>query len=109
MAKLKDADPFDLLCFVAFDLKPLTRRERADRAKKAATFATLSAGAREIIDLILEKYVQFGVGQLDASVLEVTPISERGNILEIAALFDGAPNLLKTLDELQKLLYSDAA
>lgn len=104
-----DADPFDLICFVAFDLKPMTRRERADRAKKAATFAALSDKAREIIDLILDKYVQFGTNELNAHVLEVKPISEKGNVMEIAALFGGAPNLLKALDDLQKSLYAEAA
>jgi type I restriction enzyme, R subunit len=104
-----DADPFDLICFVAYDLQPITRRERADRAKKSATFAALSGKAREIIDLILEKYVQFGANELNAHVLEVKPFSEMGNVMEIATLFGGAPNLLKALDDLQKSLYAEAA
>jgi type I restriction enzyme R subunit len=60
ITKMSDADPFDLLCFVAFDLKPMTRRERAERVRKAATLAAYTNGAREIIELILDKYVQFG-------------------------------------------------
>lgn len=109
ITKLTDADPFDLLCFVAFDLKPMTRRERAERVRKAATLAAYTNGAREIIDLILDKYVQFGLTELNAGVLEVKPISDKGNITEIAALFGGAPNLLHALDDIQKLLYADAA
>jgi len=109
ITKLSDADPFDMLCFVAYDLKPMTRRERAERVRKAGTLAAYTNGAREIIDLILDKYVQYGANELNAGILEVKPISERGNVMEIAALFGGAPNLLNALDELQKLLYAEAA
>jgi type I restriction enzyme, R subunit len=109
ITKLTDADPFDMLCFVAFDLKPMTRRERAERVRKAASLATYTNGAREIIELILDKYVQFGLTELNAGVLEVKPISDKGNITEIATLFGGAPNLLRALDDIQKLLYAEAA
>ena len=109
ITKMSDADPFDLLCFVAFDLKPMTRRERADRVRKTATLAAYSSGAREIIELILDKYVQYGLTELNAGVLEVKPISDKGNITEIATLFGGAPNLLRALDDIQKLLYTEAA
>ncbi|MBV6441812.1 MAG: hypothetical protein EPGJADBJ_03503 [Saprospiraceae bacterium] len=109
ITKLTDADPFDMLCHVAFDLKPMTRRERAERVRKAAAFAAYSNGAREVIDLILDKYIQFGANELNAGILEVKPISDKGNVMEIAAMFGGAPNLLNALDELQKLLYAEAA
>ncbi|MDX1908368.1 MAG: DEAD/DEAH box helicase family protein [Bacteroidia bacterium] len=109
ITNMSEADPFDLLCFVAFDLKPMTRRERAERVRKAATLAAYTTGAREIINLILDKYVQFGLTELNAGVLEVKPISDKGNISEIAALFGGAPNLLRALDDLQQLLYAEAA
>jgi hypothetical protein len=71
--------------------------------------AAYTNGAREIIELILDKYVQFGLTELNAGVLEVKPISDKGNITEIAALFGGAPNLLRALDDIQKLLYAEAA
>ncbi|MEZ4942587.1 MAG: DEAD/DEAH box helicase family protein [Saprospiraceae bacterium] len=109
ITKLPDADPFDMLCFVAYDLQPMTRRERAEGVKKAAALATYSGNAREIIDLILDKYIQFGLNELSADILEVKPISEKGNITEIAAMFGGAPNLLRALDDIQKLLYTEAA
>ncbi|MPZ24593.1 MAG: DEAD/DEAH box helicase, partial [Dehalococcoidia bacterium] len=34
----RDLDPFDLICHVAFDAKPLTRRERAEHVKKRNVF-----------------------------------------------------------------------
>ena len=107
--KLADLDPFDVLCYVAFDLQPLTRRQRAEKVKKAAIFATYSENAKEIISLILEKYVQFGANQLNSNILAVKPISEKGNLMEIASIFGGAPNLLKALDNIQQLLYAEAA
>ena len=107
--KLADLDPFDVLCYVAYDLKPITRRERAEKVKKATILDSYSAKAREIINLILDKYIQFGLNELNADVLEVTPISDYGNTMEIATLFGGAPNLLKALDNIQKLLYAEAA
>lgn len=107
--KLADLDPFDVLCHVAYDLKPLTRRERAEKVKKATALAEYSEKAREIINLILDKYVQFGITELNAEILAVKPISEKGNIVEIASLFGGAPNLLKALDQIQVLLYAEAA
>lgn len=107
--KLADLDPFDVLCYVAFDLQPLTRRQRAEKVKKAAIFATYSENAKEIINLILEKYVQFGANQLNSNILAVKPISEKGNLMEIASIFGGAPNLLKALDNIQQLLYAEAA
>lgn len=109
ITKLTDVDPFDMLCHVAFDLKPMTRRERAERVRKAAAFAAYTNGAREVIELILDKYIQFGANELNAGILEVKPISDKGNVMEIAAMFGGAPNLLHALDELQKLLYTEAA
>ncbi|NUQ25371.1 MAG: DEAD/DEAH box helicase family protein [Saprospiraceae bacterium] len=109
ITRLTDADPFDMLCFVAFDLKPMSRRERAEQVKQAAILEGYSEKAKEIINLILDKYIQFGVNELNADILEVKPISEKGNITEIAALFGGAPNLLKALDDIQRLLYAEAA
>lgn len=109
ITKLPDADPFDMLCFVAYNLKPISRRERAERVRKAAAFTTYSNGAREIIDLILDKYIQFGANELNPGILEVKPISDKGTIMEIATLFGGTPNLVNALDELQKLLYAKAA
>ena len=70
----KNLDPFDLICHVAFDKKPLTRRERAENVKKRDVFAKYGGQARAVLDALLEKYRDEGVLNLDdANVLKVTP------------------------------------
>jgi type I restriction enzyme R subunit len=103
-----EADPFDLLCNIAFNVPIHTRRERADRIRKEelAFFAKFRPEAREILTEILDKYVEFGTTQLDdANVLKVAPISNFGNVMEISQLFGGPEELRHTIGEMQNLLY----
>ena len=104
-----DADPFDLLCHVAFNAPLRTRRERADRLRKEKTdfFDEYGPTARAILDKLLEKYAEFGAAQFELpSVLQVPPISEHGNLLEIAAQFGGPEKLRAAINKLQTLLYA---
>lgn len=111
ITKNKDADPFDLLCFVAFDLKPLTRKQRADLLKKNKpdVFKDLSEKAQDVLNLILEKYIQYGPNQLRPDIISVSPISEQGNSYEIVNEFGGIEEFKKVIENIQTLLYSDAA
>jgi len=111
ITKNKDADPFDLLCFVAFDLKPLTRKQRADLLKKNKPdfFQDLSEKAKDVLNLILEKYVEYGPNQLRPDIISVDPISEQGNTFEIVNEFGGIDQFKKLIEEIQTLLYADAA
>ena len=69
-------DPFDLICHVAFDKKPLTRRERAENVKKRDIFSRYGGQARAVLDALLEKYADEGVLDLsDANVLRVLPFA----------------------------------
>lgn len=105
-----DADPFDLLCHLAFNAPMLTRRQRADRAKKqqAAMFNYLAPEAREILNDLLEKYASDGELQFTLpDVLKVPPISHHGNVNEIIGKFGGAEELRTAVTQLQSLLYSD--
>jgi type I restriction enzyme R subunit len=108
-AKQPDADPFDLLCHVAYSAPIRTRRERADAVRKDghAFLSAFTEGAREVLNELLEKYVEFGTAQFQIpDVLKVPPISQRGNVIEIAKVFGGSDNLLAAVDELQRLLYA---
>jgi len=106
----QDADIFDLLCFVAFNLKPKTRKERADFLKKNKTeyFNQYTEKAREILSLVLDKYVEFGVEQLSDlnTLLKLQPISNKGNLIEIAKEFGGVDNLRNAIFDIQTLLYA---
>ncbi len=109
VTKQYDADPFDLLCHIAFNAPLRTRRERAEMVKKNRKdfFERYSGVAREILDEILEKYVEYGLAQLDdMEVLKVPPVSEYGNVLEIAEAFGGVSELRNALSELQNLIYA---
>jgi type I restriction enzyme R subunit len=108
-SKQPDADPFDLLCHVAFNAPLRTRRERADRLRKEqkAFFERYGAEARRVLDDILEKYVEYGTPQFRLpDILKVPPISERGTVPEISALFSGPEKLREAVGQLQTLLYA---
>ena len=104
-----EADPFDLLCHLAFNGPLRTRRERADRVKKEEKvfFEKYGPEARAILADLLEKYAEHGTAQfVIPDVLKVPPISERGNVIEIAQLFGGPEKLRDAVAELQALLYA---
>jgi type I restriction enzyme R subunit len=104
-----DADPFDLLCHVAFNAPLRTRRERADRLRKEKKdfFDQYGPEARAILNALLDKYADHGTAQfVIPDVLKVPPISEHGNVIEIAGLFGGAEKLRAAVNELQTLLYA---
>jgi type I restriction enzyme, R subunit len=104
-----DADPFDLLCHLVFNGPLRTRRERADRVKKEEKtfFEKYGPEAKAILSDLLEKYAEHGTAQfVIPDVLKVPPISERGNVIEIARLFGGPEKLREAVNELQTLLYA---
>lgn len=107
--KQPDADPFDLLCHVAFNAPLRSRRERAERLRKEEKvfFERYRPEARQILDQILEKYAEHGTAQFKIpEILKVPPISNHGNVLEIADKFGGPDPLRKALAEMQNLLYA---
>jgi type I restriction enzyme, R subunit len=107
--RMPDADPLDLLLHVAFGEQPQTRRERADRVCRdhADMLSRHGQAAREILETILEKYVDGDIEAVDEpSVLRVPPLSERGTFLELARPFGGGRQVRETLTELQRLLSS---
>jgi type I restriction enzyme R subunit len=109
VAKQPDADPFDLLCNVAYSAPIRSRRERAEAARidGKAFFKRFTNGAREVLNELLEKYVEFGTAQFQIpDILKVPPISQHGNVIEIAELFGGPDQLRTAVGELQQLLYA---
>jgi len=108
-AKQPDADPFDLLCHVAYSAPIRSRRERAEAARNdgKAFFDKFTNGAREVLNALLEKYVEFGTAQFQIpDILKVPPISQHGNVIEIAEMFGGPDQLRTAVGELQQLLYA---
>jgi len=104
-----DADPFDLLCHLAYNAPILTRRQRADRMKQqqVAFFNYFAPESREILNGLLEKYASDGELQFTLpDVLKVRPISDHGNVAEIAQRFGGFDKLGDAVNKLQSLLYA---
>ncbi|MGF1576584.1 MAG: EcoAI/FtnUII family type I restriction enzme subunit R [Cyanophyceae cyanobacterium] len=105
----QEADPFDLLCHLAFNAPLLTRRERAERLRRNLPdlFEQYGVEARAILDDLLEKYADYGLTQLKVpDVLRIPPISNRGNIAEIIRIFNGAEQLKAAVEQLQSNLYA---
>jgi type I restriction enzyme R subunit len=106
----KNLDPFDLICHVAFDAKPLTRRERAENVKKRDVFTKYGPQARAVLDALLEKYRDEGVLNLDdANVLKVTPFSAMGSVVQLIKAFGGKEGFEKAVHELQDAIYQETA
>jgi type I restriction enzyme R subunit len=108
-AKQPDADPFDLLCYLAFNAPLRTRRERAQQLKvnKPDFFARYSPEARVVLEELLDKYAEHGDAQFVLpDVLQVPPLSNHGQIGEIVHLFGGADQLRSAVTELQNGLYA---
>ena len=106
----KDLDPFDLICHVAFDAKPLTRRERAENVRKRDPFHKHGEQARAVLDALLAKYADEGVFDLaDVNVLRIPPLSELGTPVQLVGVFGGKDAFIEAAHELQAALYRETA
>src|SRR3989339_667511 len=102
----KNYDPFDLILYVAYGQKPLTRSERAKKVKKDNYFDKYGEKARQIIDALLEKYSDEGIENLeDAEVLRVEPLKKFGRPLEIMKFFGGKKGYHKVVKEIEERIY----
>lgn len=104
-----EADPFDLLCHLAFNAPLRTRRERAQHLRESHKdfFARYGPEARQVLDELLEKYAEHGDAQfILPDVLHVPPLSGHGTVADIIRLFGGADQLREAVTELQVQLYA---
>lgn len=105
----RDYDPFDLVCHVAFDRPPLTRRERAERVRKRDYFARYGEKARAVLDALLDKYADEGIETIESvEVLRVRPLSELGTPVELIRSFGSKEEYLEAVRELERALYAAA-
>ena len=103
----RDLDPFDLICHVAFDQPPLTRRERANEMRKRNYFTKYGDQARQVLDALLDKYADSGIANVESSqVLELKPINRFGTKSHIIRdLFGGKDAYWQAIRELEQALY----
>ena len=105
---MTDVDDFDFICHVAYDRKPLTRKERADNVKKRDFLSKYSGVAREILEALLDKYMNAGIYEIGkAEILKLDPFQRYGKPARISSFFGGKEGYLKAVQELEDALYSD--
>lgn len=103
----KDFDAFDLICHVAFDQPPLTRRERAAEVKKRNYFAQYGDQARQVLDSLLDKYADTGIEHIeDIKILTLDPFKTMGTASELVSAFGGKSGYLAAVQELEQHLYA---
>lgn len=106
----REYDAFDLVCHVAFDAPPLTRKERANSVTKRNVFAKYGEKARAVLDALLQKYADSGIASVESlEILKVDPLTAHGTPVEIVKLFGGKSGYLKAIRELETALYQKAA
>jgi type I restriction enzyme R subunit len=106
----RDIDAFDLVCHVAFDQPPRTRRERADKVRKRNVFGKYGDKARAVLEALLDKYADAGLKSVESlEILKVDPLTMFGTPVEIVHLFGGKQNYLAAIQELEAQLYQEAA
>lgn len=106
----RDLDPFDLICHLAFDAKPLTRKERAAQVRKRDVFTKYGPQARAVLEALLAKYADEGVLNLDdPGVLKIAPFSGMGSVVELIRAFGGKPGFEQAVRDLQNALYQESA
>ncbi|MDH0660640.1 DEAD/DEAH box helicase family protein [Empedobacter sp. GD03865] len=105
----RDFDPFDLICHVAFEAKPLTRKERANNVKKRNYFTKYGEKAQSVIKSLLDKYADDDLLTIESlDVLKLDPLNKLGSPLEIINAFGGKENYIQALKELENELYKVA-
>lgn len=107
---MSDVDDFDFICHVAFDKKPLTRKERAENVKKRDFLNKYSGAAREVLEALLDKYMNTGIYEIEkAEILKLDPFMRMGKPQKIASYFGGKDGYLKAVKELENAIYDGGA
>ena len=105
----KEVDLFDLICHVAYDQPPMTRKERANNVKKRNYFTKYGEQARKVLENLLDKYADEGIDDIESmEVLKVQPFTEFGSPMEIVSTFGSKNDYLKAIHELENELYKTA-
>lgn len=106
----KDLDPFDLICHIAFDQPPLTRRERVQNIRRRNVFTKYGEQARLVLEALLQKYQDEGVTGLDdPHILKVAPFDKMGTPIELLKQFGGRDGFEKAVHEIQSALYQEVS
>ena len=107
---MTDVDDFDFICHVAFDKKPLTRKERADNVKKRDFLSKYSGVARDVLESLLDKHMNTGIYEIEKTeILKLDPFLKLGKPAKIAGYFGGKAGYKQAVKELEKAIYAEEA
>ncbi|HEC1565146.1 TPA: DEAD/DEAH box helicase family protein [Campylobacter upsaliensis] len=107
MDKFKNCDEFDILLSLAKGTQALSRTQRAKKANRF--LAELEPKARELLELLLEKYAQGGIDELDSSVFVNEPFASKYNLTAIAQIFKEYGGVNAVLQNLKNALYEEVS
>ena len=103
---MEDVDDFDFICHIAYDAKPLTRRERAENVKKRDFLNRYGGIAREVLEKLLDTYMNEGIYELEETdILKLPEFRKYGKPRRIIQSFGGEKNFEKAVSEMESLLY----
>lgn len=106
--KMSDVDDFDFICHVAFDKKPLTRRERANNVKKKDFFSKYSGAAKEVLEKLLDSYMDLGIYDIETTdILKMDDFKKFGKASRIASYFGGKDQYMQAVKALEEALYEN--
>ncbi|MBL7769298.1 MAG: hypothetical protein JNK20_10000 [Flavipsychrobacter sp.] len=105
----REVDLFDLICHLAFDQPPLTRKERANNVKKRNYFTKYGEQAKKVLEALLDKYADEGIENIESmEVLKVKPLTDYGSPVEIIKEFGSRDKYLEAVKDLENELYKSA-
>ncbi|MGM9519600.1 MAG: type I restriction-modification enzyme R subunit C-terminal domain-containing protein, partial [Phascolarctobacterium sp.] len=105
---MQDVDDFDFICHVAYDQKPMTRKERATKVKQSDFFSKYSGVARKVLEALLDKYMNVGIYEITKTeVLKLDPFMRIGSPSKIAKIFGGNKEYKKAVEELENAIYEE--
>jgi type I restriction enzyme R subunit len=106
-----DLDPFDLICHIAFDQPPLTRRDRANNVRKRDVFTQYGPLARAVLEALLTKYQDEGMvtGLDNTRILDIPPFNAMGTPIQLIKPFGSRAGFERAVHVLQAALYQESA
>ena len=105
--RMEEVDDFDFICHIAFNQKPLTRKERAENVKKQDFFSRYNGVAKEVLEALLDKYMNKGITEITSTeVLRLDPFMKLGKPSKIASYFGGKDGYKHAVEELQNAIYN---
>lgn len=106
---MEEVDDFDFICHIAFDQKPLTRKERVEGVKKKDFMAQYNGAAREVLETLLDKYMNMGIYEIESmDVLRLDPLKKYGKPSKIVGYFGGKSGYLEAVHLLENAIYEVA-